>query len=104
LQQTVNNFIQKHSLQTDQHTRYIDLVSEVGELGKELLKATNYGKNPYKQTDDTESEIGDCLFSLLALCNAMDIDAEDALAAAIAKYEKRFAAKGNIGSEQFPTA
>lgn len=99
MQQTVRNFIQIHNLQTDPHTRYIDLISEIGELGKELVKATNYGKAPYQQTANAAAELGDCMFSLLALCDAMDIDAQDALAGALAKYQKRFAEKGHVGSE-----
>ena len=98
MQQTVNNFIQKYNLQTDEQTRYIDLVLEVGELGKEILKATNYGKQNYTQTAGAAGELGDCIFSLLALCNAMGVDGETALAGAIEKYEGRFAAKGDIGS------
>jgi len=98
MQQTVNNFIQKYHLQTDEHTRYIDLVSEIGELGKEILKSTNYGKQNYTQNANAAGELGDCLFSLLALCSAMGVDGQDALNTAIAKYENRFAAKGDIGS------
>jgi len=98
MQKLVNDFIQKYNLQTDEHTRYIDLVSEVGELGKELIKSTDYGKKAYAQTDDANGELGDCLFSLLALCCSMGIDAEEALEMALGKYERRFAENGNVGS------
>ena len=98
LQQTVDSFIEKYRLKSNEHTRYIDLVSEIGELGKEILKATNYGKHEYKQTPSASDELGDCLFSLIALCIEMNVDAEEALQQAILKYEARFAQKGNIES------
>jgi len=98
MQQTVDNFINKYNLHTNEQTRYIDLVSEVGELGKEILKSNNYGREEYKQTPGATVELGDCLFSLLALCTAMNINAETALQTALQKYEARFVQKGNIGS------
>jgi len=98
MQQSINNFINKYNLHTNPETRYIDLVSEVGELGKEILTATSYGKNEFSTTTNAEAELGDCLFSIFALCTEMNINAEDALQKALAKYEARFAQKGHIGS------
>ena len=100
MQKTVNAFIHKYNLQADEHTRYIDLISEIGELGKEILSSTNYGKKPYSQTTATTEELGDCIFSLFALCCEMNVDAEEALRRAIAKYEARYEQKGSIGSEE----
>ena len=99
MQKSVHAFITKHNLRTTPQTRYIDLVSEVGELGKEILTATGYGKTEFTLTAHTESEIGDCLFSLLALCTEMNIDAEAALQKALKKYEARFTQKGHISSQ-----
>ena len=42
--------------------------------------------------------MGDCLFSLLALCSATGLDAEKALAAALEKYASRAARTGQVGS------
>jgi len=98
MQQTVKHFMDKYNLHTSEEVRYIDLVSEVGELGKELLTATGYGKKEYKQPPTAAGELGDCLFSLLALCCEMNVDAEEALQSAVTKYEARFAKKGGIGS------
>jgi len=90
MQKTVEDFINKHKLQSDEATRYIDLVSEVGELGKEILLSTNYGKKDFTNNPAITDEIGDCIFSLLALCNELGIDAHKALSASILKYEARF--------------
>jgi NTP pyrophosphatase (non-canonical NTP hydrolase) len=101
MQKLVEEFVAKYKLQTNVETRYIDLVSEVGELGKEIIENTNYGRQklilPFETLEMT-GEIGDCLFSLLALCCEINIDAEEALRTALSKYELRFANKGNISS------
>lgn len=98
MQQSVKEFIAAYQLHTDAETRYIDLVSEVGELGKEIITSTEYGKKPYAPAPSATDELGDCLFSLLALCCEMDVDAQLALGQALAKYERRFAQKGHVGS------
>jgi len=100
MQEIVGKFIYKYNLQTNEHTRYIDLVSEIGELGKEILTSTDYGKKAYTQTPGATEELGDCLFSLLALCCEMNVNSEEALQNAILKYEARFKQKGHIGSEE----
>jgi len=98
MQKLVKDFMDKYNLHTSEHIRYIDLVSEVGELGKEILNGTNYGNKEYEHTPDASVELGDCLFSLLALCSRMNVDATEALQKALAKYEARFMQKGSIGS------
>lgn len=98
MQKTVESFIEQHKLSCGVPARYLDFVSETGELGKEILKSTNYGKCDFTVTETAVEELGDCLFSLLALCGEMGIEAEDALAYAIKKYENRFAAKGTVDS------
>lgn len=97
MQNDVIAFLKAHGLQLEAEKRYIDLVSEIGELGKELLLATSYGTKPPEYRDNLQGELGDCLFSLLALCGALGVDAETALSGALAKYEKRANLRGNIG-------
>ena len=98
MQKQVNRFIESHSLSCGALARYVDLVSETGELGKALLLATDDGKNAFQPTENAREEIGDCLFSLLALCSEMGIDAQDALDKAIDKYGTRLTQKGDAGS------
>lgn len=94
----VSQLIEKYQIKCDYIHRYIDVVSEIGELGKELLNVTNYGKKTFQATPEVEQEIGDCLFSLLALCTELNIKPDKALAFAIEKYEKRFQETGSISS------
>ena len=98
MQAITNDFLNKHKLRTDAKTRYIDLISEIGELGAEITKSTEYGKKDFTVTSQMIDEIGDCVFSLLALCNELNIDAEEALHKSLAKYMRRFESKGSIGS------
>ena len=98
MQNSVKEFLEKNKLFNSEQIRYIDLVSEIGELGKEIIKSTDYGKIPYSLNETTFEEMGDCLFSILALCCEMNIDADKALTFVIEKYSKRLGATGSIGS------
>lgn len=98
MQEKVNEVMKKYHLESSTEVCMIDLVSEVGELGKEVLKGDDYGRKGFLITDNTESELGDVLFSLICLANNMHISLETALENVLLKYEKRFNDKGNIGS------
>lgn len=100
MQTKVKNFCDKYNISCSPEYRLLDLQSELGELSKEILEATNYGQNKeLKTTPDMEAELGDVIFSLLCLANSLSIDAEKSLDSAIEKYTKRFAVKNSIGSE-----
>ena len=96
-QAVVAEFVHAHGLETDGWVRCLDLVSELGELSKELLKVSDYGKLPLTATDAMKDELGDCMFSLLCLCGVLELDAKDALDGALAKYERRIAQYGEAG-------
>ena len=98
MQKKVKSFIEQYALNNDFEVRYIDLVSEIGELGKEILKGNDYGKKEYSNSENMEREIGDCLFSLLALCCNLNIDADKALENVLDKYTLRFVKNGSIDS------
>ena len=55
--------MEAYGLGTDPQARMLDLSSEVGELAKEVLKATGYGTRPLAPTPSMEEELGDCLAS-----------------------------------------
>lgn len=79
--------------------RLMDVQSELGEVAKEILKETEYGKKEWKNaSEDAASEMGDLLFSVIALANAMHVDLDTALKNVLQKYEKRLK-KGGAGSE-----
>lgn len=100
LQTLVEQFCKKNQIQCPIEHRALDLTSEVGELAKEILKATNYGKQPFSIINNQVfiDELGDTLFSLIAIANLLDIKLEKALLTVLKKYEKRML-NGSAGSE-----
>lgn len=100
MQGLVSEMVKRYGLETTPELRYVDLTTEVGELGKELLKGSDYGKKTLEKTDNLESEMGDTLFSLTCIANSLNIDLQTALVNVMKKYQKRFNEKGSIGSEE----
>ncbi|WP_226023347.1 MazG nucleotide pyrophosphohydrolase domain-containing protein [Halomicrobium salinisoli] len=94
-QERVAAFLAAHDLETDPEYRVLDLMSEVGEIAKEIETSTDYGSDP-AAADVAADELGDALFALLATAESVDVD--EALDAAIEKYERRLAASGSAGS------
>jgi len=90
--------VDRYNLECPIEIRFIDLASEVGELGKELLKSNDYGKKPHKSSPSIADEIGDVLFSLACIANTLGIDMEEAMAAAVEKYHARFVKTGDVSS------
>ena len=97
-QQKVAEFIEMHDLDGTTEFRILDLVSEVGEIAKDATKSTGYGVEP-ENLSVKKDEIGDVLFSLLAVAESLEIDAGDALETALKKYERRIESKGDPSSK-----
>jgi NTP pyrophosphatase (non-canonical NTP hydrolase) len=98
LQRDVALFMRRHRLRHDVETQTMDLVSEVGELAKEVLLATDYGRRAPQFRSELANEIGDALYSLLALADVCGVDAAAALGAALEEYERRLAERGDASS------
>lgn len=78
--------------------RMLDIQSEVGELSKEVLKATRYGTLPFNVNQDFKMELGDVLYAILSLCDEQKINAQECLDMAIEKMKERLNKKNNLGS------
>lgn len=98
IQKKVQDFVRTHDIETDIKSRMLDLQSEIGELAKEILKSTHYGKTEFIPDADWENELGDALFALICLANQTDVYLDSALKKALQKYERRLAEKGNVDS------
>jgi len=98
LQRKVLDFTKKYNLAHSNEITTLDLVSEIGEVAKEILKSTNYGQTPPQKREELKKEIGDALYSLINLANLNEIDLEEAVTLVMEKYEKRLQ-KGSAGSE-----
>ncbi len=97
-QRDVQRFLLRHGLRYDATTHTLDLASEVGELAKLVLQATDYGQQALDDDVPFSAELGDVFYSLLALAVALDVDAGEALDAAMQKVERRLREHGGPGS------
>jgi len=96
-QRQVASFVAAHNMEAPPAYRLLDVVSELGEVAKDATESSSYGTEPGAIDVDTD-EIGDVLFSLLALADSLDVDAGEALDEALAKYESRLDETGDPGS------
>ena len=93
-----NNAKNCHKEPMPVYARLCDVQSEMGELAKEYLKATDYGTKPFAITPDFELEFGDVLYSLLSLATETGIDANCCLDKILDKYQKRINKNKTLGS------
>lgn len=96
-QERVASFVAAHDLECPPAYRLLDLTAEVGELAADANAATEYGAEPSSFGVERD-ELGDALFALLALSDALDIDAGEALEESLAKYERRLDRTGSADS------
>lgn len=97
-QRAVSEFLAEYDLHAPPAYRALDLTAEVGEVAADAAKSSNYGETP-ETLAVSEDELGDALFSLLALMTELDVDAGEALSTSMAKYEQRVAETGDAGSQ-----
>jgi len=97
-QQETARMSEIYGLHADAMTRFADLVSELGELGKELVKATNYGAHELKANDNIAMEMGDVIFCLSLLANELGLDMDECFAKMQEKCRQRFERQGHIAS------
>ena len=66
-----NNNMPCHKKPMPTWARVADIQSELGELNKEVLKASNYGTKEFELNEEFVMEFGDCLYSLMSLANEL---------------------------------
>ena len=57
MQERVRQFLLRNGIECGAEYRCLDLASEVGEVAKEILRGSSYGKEPYAPTPETEEEL-----------------------------------------------
>ncbi len=97
-QERATEFAFEHNLQHAASVYALDVVSELGEVAKELLLATDYGRRDAVYGVDMAAELGDLLYSLCLLATAVDVDLDAALTATLEKYAQRLHKTGHSGS------
>ena len=98
MQRKVACFIEANGMEMSPESRLLDLVSEVGEAAKAILKETDYGRTEFQPGPEWADELGDTLFALICLANATGVDLEKALDQVLEKYRDRLNATGDPGS------
>ncbi len=98
IQAKIKSFCVENNLESPPEHRVLDTMSELGEVAKEILKMSNYGREPLQYRPELKAELGDVLYSLITIANSFEIDLEEALEQVVEKYEKRLQ-KGSAGSE-----
>lgn len=99
IQEKIKKFCKENKLESPPEHRVLDLMSELGEVAKEVLKMTDYGRKPAEFKEEIKSELGDALYSLITIANYFNVDLEEALDMVLEKYKKRLQ-KGSAGSEK----
>ncbi|AFZ67269.1 putative pyrophosphatase [Deinococcus peraridilitoris DSM 19664] len=97
-QESTAAFLKAHHLEAGPVTRLLDLLSELGEVAKAHLNATDYGARPFVPGEQWAGELGDTYFSLLCLAHASGVDLDAALHVVLAKYRRRLEQQGHTGS------
>ena len=98
LQEQIKLFCLNYGMIAQPETRVLDIASELGEVSKEVLKGTDYGRVPFSKTDELPEEVGDVLFALIQFANESGVDLDESLKAVMRKYEKRIKEKGDASS------
>lgn len=100
LQQKVKDFVKKYQLENKPEIDALDLASEVGEVAKEILEMSDYGRKKPKYRKELKDEIGDAFYSLIKLANHYEIDLEESLELALKKYKIRLRKKPKPNSNK----
>jgi len=98
--QPLKNFIARHGLETDPAHSVLDVMAQLGDVSRALLKDTSYGRNAV----DTESElvrrkIGDLMFAVAYLSTLYEVDPEAAMWQSVQKFEEQLEA-GHLKVQQ----
>ena len=98
IQERIKKFCKENDMESPAEHRVLDTMSELGEVAKEILKMSDYGRKPIEYREELKSELGDVLYSLITIANTFDIDLDSALRQVLEKYEKRLK-KGSADSK-----
>ena len=89
IQEKVKIFCNQNKLNASVESRALDIMSEVGELSKEILLSSDYGNKKIELNDKIRLELGDVLFSFVAMANSFDVDLDKCLNQVLEKYQER---------------
>ncbi len=70
----------------------------MGELAKEVLASTEYGRTAFQPSESWREELGDAFFALVCLANSTNVNLEETLEQALTKYRRRIEETGEPSS------
>ncbi len=97
-QPAVARFVEAHALEVPPAIRLLDLVAETGEVAKELLTGTRYGREEFRPGAAWAEELADLFFALVCVANSTGVNLEAALDDALSRYAARLDERGDAGS------
>jgi NTP pyrophosphatase (non-canonical NTP hydrolase) len=97
-QDQVAEFVAEYDLETGVEARLLDLLSELGEVAKEILKGSQYGKAEFVPAPDWEEELADAFFSLICIANTTGVNLESTSDQVLQKNQARLDERGEAGS------
>lgn len=105
-QEEAEQFAQQHNFVHGPGVYILDLVSELGEVAKEVLRHTHYGANPIDFQRNVlaqqrlAGELGDVLYSLCLLASSAGINLDQAFQTTLQKYDQRWLTTQSIGNKE----
>jgi len=93
-QKIIKEIAQAFNYNWSLYIQYIHLVEEVGELGEALTvhngdRKVGNGEKALADHMDLEEEIGDVLFTILELCNQLNLDSTVILEKTFKRYKEK---------------
>lgn len=98
LQGRAQRFVRENDLEAATVVRLLDLVSEVGEVAKDVLESSDYRRGTFEPGPSLREELGDAFFSRVCIANTSGVDLEECFEEALERYRARLGAQRNAGS------
>jgi NTP pyrophosphatase (non-canonical NTP hydrolase) len=98
IQERAAALVRESRLEAPMTARVLDLVSEVGEVAKEVLESSEYGRAAFHASSAWGEELGDVFFSLVCVADSSGVELEQCFVEALAKYGARLREHGDAGS------
>ena len=89
LQKRIKKYCKENNRESPPEHRLLDIMSELGEVSKEVLEMSNYGRESFEYNENIKLELGDLFYSLITFANSLDLDLEECLNLSLEKYNER---------------
>ena len=92
--QPLKEFIARHNLETKPADSVLDVMAQLGELSRTLLKETNYGREAIDvESPAMREKIGDLMFAIAYLSTLYDVDPEEAMWQSVQRFGQQLESK-----------